>query len=241
MISTDMVAYDTGVNLCNVYGRDASNPIKNALAAAVTEYSGGLTPAIGGDMPYSDQVPFEAAGYQACLLIEGQLSSNPFYHTPQDNYETFGYINLPYAVKMTRSAVGWLVDAASVQIPVNVLRFTYPAGLPAYSDPRGRTVVQVDVVEDGVTHDPNTGELHYNIGSGWTTVPMTLVAANRYEVVLPAAPCATTIQYYFSAGHQRADVQGPAHRTDASTRGGSCLRHRGLVRDHPRHQPAMDC
>ncbi|MDY7108666.1 MAG: M20/M25/M40 family metallo-hydrolase [Planctomycetota bacterium] len=119
MISADMVAYDTGTNECNIYGRSASNPIKNTVADAVSEYGDGLTPVIGGDTPYSDHAPFESAGFQACLFIEREVWNNPFYHTQDDNYENPDNLNFPYAVKMTRSIVGWLVDEAGVLVEMN--------------------------------------------------------------------------------------------------------------------------
>ena len=36
-ISADMVAYNSGTNLASIYGRTASNPIKNALADAIAD------------------------------------------------------------------------------------------------------------------------------------------------------------------------------------------------------------
>ncbi len=200
MISLDMVAYDTGTNNCNIYGRTASNPIKNELAAAVAEYSGGLTYTIGGDTPYSDHAPFEEAGFQACLLIEYLVWSNPYYHTAQDSYEQPGNLNFPYAVKMTRAVCGWLVDAAGVQVPVSGLDFAYPEGLPELSSPAGGTTVRVQITgEGGVTLVPGTAQLLTNVGAGWVASPLTQVGADLFEGELPAAGCGSTVAYYFSA------------------------------------------
>lgn len=200
MISADMVAYDPSTNNTNIYGKTASNPIKNALAAAVAEYGNGLTYTIGGDQPYSDHDPFELAGYQACLLIEGQVWNNPYYHTQQDSYEQSGNLNFPYAVKMTRSLVGWLVDAAGVDVPYDGLEFAYPNGLPDYSYPPGGPAVRVVVTGMGTeVPQPGTGILHYNVGAGWLTAAMTQVSPNVYDAVLPAASCGGAVQYYVSA------------------------------------------
>ncbi|MBP7747609.1 MAG: M28 family peptidase [Phycisphaerae bacterium] len=200
MISLDMVCYDPNTDHCLLYGRTTSNPIKNALAAAVTEYSGGLTYTINGQLDQSDHAPFEAAGFQACLLIEGEVWNNPYYHTQNDKYESLGYLNFNYAVKMTRSVVGWLVDAAGVDIPVYKLAFSYPEGLPDYAAPSGGTVVRVAVSGvGGAEPATGTGQLHYNVGSGWQAVVMTEVTPNVYDAVLPAAACGTEVQYYFSA------------------------------------------
>ncbi len=200
MVSLDMVAYDTGTNTANIYGRTASDPIKNAVATAVSLYGNGLTPLVGGDVPQSDHAPFEAANKQACLLIEGEVWSNPYYHTQQDSFEQAGNLNFPFAVKMTRSIAGWLVDQAGVAVPVYGLSFTFPNGLPEFSYPNGTTRVRVVVGGLGSgTPQPGTGLLHYNTGSGWQSTPMDVVSDNVYDAVLPAAACGGTLQYYVSA------------------------------------------
>ena len=145
MVSADMVAYDPDTNNLNIYGRTASNPIKNAFAAAVAEYGDGVTATVGGDTPYSDHAPFEAAGLQACLLIEGEVWSNPYYHQQSDNFENPDNLNFDYAVKLTRSAVGWLVDAAEVDIPIDAVTFAFPLGLPEYVSPTGGTMLEVQL------------------------------------------------------------------------------------------------
>ena len=200
MISADMVCYDPNTNNARIYGRTASNPIKNALAAAVAEYGQGLTTTILGQLDASDHAPFEQAGYQACLLIEGEVWNNPNYHTQQDCYDTPNYLNMPFAVKMTRSLCGWLVDAAGVQVIVNALKFEYPNGLPQYCSPAGGTRVRVEVIGVGsAVPQPGTGRLHYNTGGGWQDVAMTEVSPNVYDAFLPAAACGSEVLYYFSA------------------------------------------
>ena len=114
MISADMVAYNNGANSADINGRSASNQLKYALGDAVSEYGDDLTYAIGGQADYSDHAPFEWAGFQACILIEDW--GNPYYHTPNDNVDIPGYIDYAYAVRMTRSVVGFLVDQAGVLV-----------------------------------------------------------------------------------------------------------------------------
>ncbi|MCG3126895.1 MAG: hypothetical protein CHACPFDD_01750 [Phycisphaerae bacterium] len=112
MISMDMIAYrGSSGDRARIYGRTASNPLKNALSAALTSY-GGLTVTLGGEFDASDHAPFEWQGFDACCLIEYAWSSNPNYHTQDDSVDTPNYINYPYAADMTRGVVGWLVDAA---------------------------------------------------------------------------------------------------------------------------------
>jgi hypothetical protein len=200
MISADMVAYDTGTGACNIYGHTASNPIKNALAAAVTEYSNGLAPDVGGSADASDHAPFEFAGFQACLLIEYLVWSNPYYHTQNDSYDNPNNLNMDYAVKMVRSLVGWLVDEAHVLVPVEGVSFDFPDGLPEFTAPAGGTTVMVDVYGvGGVSHVPGTGMLHFDVGNGWESVPMDLMKGDLYEATFPASDCGTTVKFYFSA------------------------------------------
>ena len=112
MISADMVAYNTGADHVDIYGRTASNPIKNALAEAVDTYGDGLTRALYFGIDASDHAPFEWYGFQACLIIEDW--GNPYYHTQQDNVDMPNYIDYPYATQITRVIVGFLVDNAGV-------------------------------------------------------------------------------------------------------------------------------
>jgi len=198
MISADMVAYNSGANLADIYGRSASNPIKNALADAVTEYGDGLSYAIQGQADYSDHAPFEWAGFQACLLIES--GGNPYYHTQNDNVDMVGYIDYAFAVRMSRSIVGFLVDHAGVQVDVDALEFTYPDGRPELVCPAGGTRTRVEVAGVGeAVPQPGTGLLYYDVGDGWQTVAMDVVSENVYDAVFPAAPCRTEVLYYVSA------------------------------------------
>lgn len=118
MISADMLAFEPGPGAGSalIYGRTASDPIKNTLASAVTTYGQGMTPNVQGRLDASDHVPFEARGFQACLFIEGATWMNPFYHTANDNVEQAGNINYDFARRMTRVMVGYLVDNANVLV-----------------------------------------------------------------------------------------------------------------------------
>ncbi|MFQ5807637.1 MAG: M28 family peptidase [Phycisphaerae bacterium] len=198
MISTDMVAYNSGANRADINGRSASNPIKYALADAVTEYGDGLSYSIGGQADYSDHAPFEWAGFQACILIEDW--GNPYYHTQNDNVDMPNYIDYAFAVRMTRSIVGFLVDHAGVLVDIDALAFTYPNGQPELISPAGGTTMRVEVSGvGGAVPQPGTGLLHYDTGSGWQTVAMDVVSENVYEAVFPAAACGDEVSYYVSA------------------------------------------
>lgn len=111
MVSLDMIACNTGgLNKADIWGHDASGPLKLTLAGAVQTY-GGLTVTVGGALDYSDHAPFEARGFQAALLIEAD--GNPYYHTTTDNVDTPGYLDYQFATAMTKGVVGYAAGAAT--------------------------------------------------------------------------------------------------------------------------------
>jgi Zn-dependent M28 family amino/carboxypeptidase len=117
MISLDMIAHNApagapGHNQAAIWGAAASLPIRGDLAAAVTRYSGGLTPVDRGSLLdcCSDQRAFENHGFQGALLIEN--SHNDYYHTTSDSLDNPGYIDYTFATGMTRAAVGYLAEKA---------------------------------------------------------------------------------------------------------------------------------
>ncbi len=111
MISMDMIAYNTGMGTCDVYGRTASDPWKNALASAVNRYSN-LTAVVGGQLNGSDHAPFESIGKQAALIIEDW--GNPCYHRACDSVDTPDYIDYEYAVEITRGTAGLLAESGGL-------------------------------------------------------------------------------------------------------------------------------
>jgi len=198
MISADMVAYDPGTNHARIYGRTASSLIKTSLGQAITAYGDGLTYTILGALDASNHAPFESAGFQACLLIEGEVWSNPHYHTQQDCFDTPGYLNFDYAIKMTRSVVGWLVDQAGVQ--VIALLLDVPGGVPWRVEPGVPLTITVQIRNAGEVYVPISGRVHYRYDGGdWLESTLTSVGDNLYEASLPTPACGDTPEFYFSA------------------------------------------
>jgi hypothetical protein len=117
MVSADMVAYNTGADTAEIECRLTSINLQDDLIAAVFGYGDGLNPHAAGTGPYSDHWPFDYdGGYQACLLIENW--GNPYFHSPNDNVDMADYLDYAYATRMTRSIVGFLVDAAGVNVDI---------------------------------------------------------------------------------------------------------------------------
>jgi hypothetical protein len=112
MIQIDMIAHDAGQYTSDIWGRTASNPLKNALAAAMTEYGGNIVATVNGALNASDHYPFEQAGFQACVIIEDNYPSNSCYHQLCDNVDRPNYIHYDYAADQVRGVAGFLADAA---------------------------------------------------------------------------------------------------------------------------------
>ncbi len=200
MISADMVAYDPDTDHARIYTHSASHPLRDALGAAIEEYGDGLTWEDSGWTGASNHAPFDSAGFQAGLLIEGEVWSNPYYHSSQDSFENPDNLNFPYHTKMTRCLVGWLVDQAGVIVEADYLKFDYPDDRPEYSYPSGGTTVRVVVSGMGeAVPQPGSALLHYNTGVGWEAVAMDMVEDNVYDAVLPGQTCGDEVLYYFSA------------------------------------------
>jgi Zn-dependent M28 family amino/carboxypeptidase len=119
MVAMDMIAYNLPESDFNhdkalLYGRDSSNPVKQALAGAFSDYGNGVTAIFGGTLDASDHAPFEWNGKQACLLIEPAVRNNPYYHTANDTVDMLNYIDYQYATNMTRATVGYLAESAVI-------------------------------------------------------------------------------------------------------------------------------
>ncbi len=204
MVQCDMMAWDPDTNTASIWSHSFSAPLKNALLAAIAEYSEYLGVSLTGiDRGWngqSDHRPFDTAGYQALMFIEGEGFNNSTIHTSNDSVDNPGYINYPFAVRMTKSVVGWVVDAAGVQVDVNGLGFSFPDDRPETVNPTGGTTMRVEVYGMGdVVPQPATGLLHYDVGLGWMSTPMVEVEPNVYDAVFPSSQCGDTISYYVSA------------------------------------------
>jgi len=114
MISLDMIAYNPAGgshNTALLYGYGQGNPLEDSLASALLTY-GGITSTEYGALASSDHWPFQAQGKPACLLIEGAVWGNPYYHQQTDSVDSPNYIDYAYATNMTRGAVAYLAANA---------------------------------------------------------------------------------------------------------------------------------
>jgi len=118
VVNLDMIAYNpAGANHDKVllYEYRDGGHIKQDLIVAINLYGGGLTAVDAVEnMGRSDHQPFELRGFDAALVIEHEVWSNPHYHQLTDAVETPNYIDYTYATSITSAATGYLAGAAGL-------------------------------------------------------------------------------------------------------------------------------
>ena len=81
------------------------------------------------------------------------------------------------------------------------LGFSFPNGLPTLIQPNTPQTIDVTVLEMSRLPQANSGKISYRLnGTGsYTTVSMATIGTNQYRATIPAQPCNTNIDYYFTA------------------------------------------
>lgn len=95
-------------------------------------------------------------------------------------------------------------DDIQVTVSIEVrcsLAFTFPNGMPTMITPDEATNIDVQVEGTGTGIPvPGTGRFHYSLdGESYTTVDMPESSPNEYVATLPALPCGSYADFYFSA------------------------------------------
>lgn len=118
MLSLDMIAYNPDGathDTVRFYDAVAGGQVKPDLAAAFAAYGRGLATVDSGLEDGSDHYYFEQRGFDAALVIEYGVFSNPNYHRAGDAVESADYIDYAYATKVTCGTLGYLATAAGLQ------------------------------------------------------------------------------------------------------------------------------
>jgi hypothetical protein len=127
VINLDMISWDSNSdNKAEIHTRPIANSIalKDMMLQIDTLYSIGLTlSTINPGATYSDHASFWNWNYGAILLIELDGDFNPYYHSINDKVQ---YFNLPYFLKMSKTALGTVATLAEITdlVPVELLAFT---------------------------------------------------------------------------------------------------------------------
>lgn len=127
VINLDMIAYDSNNNnIADLHTRPIGTSIflSDKMVETNTLYNLGLTidiknPGSGG----SDHWSFWNYNFGAILLIEDYSDFNAYYHTVNDKVQ---YFNMPYFLKMSKTALGTVATLSELTeiVPVELLVFT---------------------------------------------------------------------------------------------------------------------
>ncbi|MCU0595157.1 MAG: M28 family peptidase, partial [Desulfobacterota bacterium] len=130
MISFDMIAYNpagANHNTLRIYDGDGTDdPIMQEMLDSFNAlgYGRGITAVDSGSIGQSDHAPFDQRGFEAVLLIEYGVWSNPYYHKSTDAVETANFLDYTFATSITAGGAGYMVSQAGLT-PANL-----PPGLP---------------------------------------------------------------------------------------------------------------
>ncbi len=81
--------------------------------------------------------------------------------------------------------------------PLGLVAFLFPQERPQVIKPEKPFKMLVNVEAVANVPVPNTGSLVYNVNGGqWTTIPMTQLEPNEYEVEFPALQCKDIVNWY---------------------------------------------
>jgi len=81
------------------------------------------------------------------------------------------------------------------------LQLDLPDGPPTMIDAGGGTTISVRIGESIEGYLPGSGSCHYRTDSQapFASVPLSVVSGDIYEAAIPAVPCGSTVQFYFTA------------------------------------------
>ena len=127
VVNLDMIAWDSDNNsIADLHTRSVGTSLflKDKMVEVNTMYNLGLTIDIKNPgSTSSDHASFWYYNFGAILLIEDGTDFNAYYHTVNDLIQ---YFNLPYFLKMSKSAIGTVATLAVISeiVPVELLAFT---------------------------------------------------------------------------------------------------------------------
>ncbi len=164
-------------------------------------------PAIGHNLYILPDSTLLEANYTSGLRVFD--ASNPlnvvetgFFDTrPEDDATSFNGLWSVYPFFPSGTVIGsdlerglfvWRLGEAPLAI-------SFPDGLPNLIAPTGESVrVRIEEQNGGMVM-PGTPTLHYDTGSGFTSVALTPTGGDLYDAVFPAIPCTTPVDWYVSA------------------------------------------
>jgi hypothetical protein len=194
VINLDMISYDGNNDSKSFLVTNTnSSGFADEVISALRVYVPTLYPVKYFDnTANSDHASFWAHNWKAIMSIEDENDFTPYYHTPNDKFNT---LNIPYYLKMARGAIAALACFAA-DYKMSFVHTPIASGTSTNT----RTATVVISSRKKVNILSYAPRLYYKINSG----PYSFVNANynnldTFKFNIPGQPIGTTVSYYFAA------------------------------------------
>jgi len=205
VLNLDCISYMANTDQAYLYCGD-NNPYGYLWDHLADSLSIGIVGNVSDYRAEWDGVAFDQLGYRTISL--GEEHYPPGIHTAHDSSV---YCDFNYMARITKASLAMVYTASETYVPDPMLLFDYPNGVPMLLSPAEPTDIGVSI--DSYAGGVAVGDsclLNYAVDGGtYTSVPMANTGGNLYQATLPAFPCDSRINYYFSS----AEVGG-AHIDD---------------------------
>lgn len=194
VINLDMISYD-GNNDSKSYivTNTNSSLFADDVISAFNVYVPTLNPIkFFSTTANSDHASFWTHNWKAICDIEDEDDFTPYYHTVNDKFST---LNLPYFLKMTRSAIAALVSF-SMDYKMSFVHTPIASG-PSTGTRTATVVITSKKKIAKLTYAPR---LYYKINSGaFTYVNASYNNLDTFKFNIPGQSVGATVSYYFAA------------------------------------------
>ncbi len=166
-------------------------------------------PAIGHNLYLKGNKMYQANYRSGLRIIDVSSPLNPtevawFDTYPEDDLPAFNSLWNVYPYFSSGLLIGsdierglfvWWEGAPKVQLSV-------VGGAPSTLSPLGDTLtLQMTETTPG-EYLAGSAQLHYDMGAGWVSTPLTALGAGSFEAQFPLLPCGKSVQWYVSARSQ---------------------------------------
>lgn len=195
MFNMDMIGAAGNEDQANVYHGTYTDHAEIYEYLADSLLDGFIAPP-SGPSGSTDHVPYFEYGYNVIDLMEYNFST--VYHTPNDKITN---MNMAYMTKMVKGALMTLYAISQTYGPIPIFDFTAPNGYVSNINPLVPTKYQFSIEPIyGAEYVPGTAQLHYRLvnDATFTSIPVTELGNNLFEVEMPILSCYDELQYYIS-------------------------------------------
>ncbi len=194
VLNLDCISYMANTDQAYLYCGD-NNPYGYLWDHLADSLSIGIVGNVSDYRAEWDGIAFDQLGYRTISL--GEEHYPPGILTAHDSSV---YCDFNYMARITKASLAMVYTASETYVPDPLLLFNYPNGTPMLLNPAEPTDIEVTI--DGYAGGVAVGEsclLNYAVdGGAYSPVAMTNTGGNLYQATLPAFPCDSRVNYYFS-------------------------------------------